>query len=75
MLENQDEFSGYSAIPTAISDDEATAFLPPCQAAHQTYHAARNNGYSPADALKETLMLWRELHQDARPVLPLRRPS
>lgn len=49
------------------TDEEAVLHLPPSRVARKTYDACRMFGAAPSVALSETLDLWREFQEDARP--------
>ena len=49
------------------TDEEALVHLPPSSVALSAYKICRRFGAAPSDALSETLTLWRELHERARP--------
>lgn len=53
--------------PTIETDEQAQYRLPPYPIARVTYHAYRREGNPPAEALRLTLELWRELRAEARP--------
>ncbi len=46
---------------SGLTDAGAEAGLPPCAAAVQSFRSHRKEGYSPAEALRLTLVEWREL--------------
>jgi hypothetical protein len=55
------------AIETIETDTEAEAYLPPYLIARKSYAGFRAEGASPRAALRQTLELWREFQQGARP--------
>ena len=66
-MSHQDDPGNLSDADPAQTDEEALALLPPFAAARQTYRAARSEGYSPQEALRETLKLWRQFQACGRP--------